>query len=80
MKDFFIYFPNERQIAIDESMVPYFGNHSAKQFTRGKPIRFGYKCWCGALLLAMLFNLNPIKEPVNLGTVNLVSEGPWYWI
>ena len=26
-------------------MIPYFGKHSAKQFIRGKPIRFGYKLW-----------------------------------
>ena len=26
-------------------MVPYFGKHSCKQFIRGKPIQFGYKCW-----------------------------------
>ena len=31
--------------SIDESMVPYFGRHSCKQFIRGKPIRFGYKLW-----------------------------------
>lgn len=32
-------------LSIDESMVPYFGRHSCKQFIRGKPIRFGFKCW-----------------------------------
>ena len=26
-------------------MIPYFDKHSAKQFIRGKPIRFGYKMW-----------------------------------
>lgn len=31
--------------AIDESMIPYFGKHFAKQFIRGKPIRFGFKMW-----------------------------------
>jgi DNA excision repair protein ERCC-6 len=34
-----------RYLSIDESMVPYFGHHSAKMFIRGKPIRFGYKVW-----------------------------------
>ncbi len=33
-------------ICIDESMIPYFGNHHFKQFIRGKPIRFGFKVWC----------------------------------
>ena len=32
-------------LSIDESMVPYFGRHSCKQFIRRKPIRFGYKIW-----------------------------------
>ena len=34
-----------KNLSIDESMVPYFGRHSCKQFIRGKPIRFGYKMW-----------------------------------
>ena len=28
-----------------QTMVPYFGRHSAKMFIRGKPIRFGYESW-----------------------------------
>ena len=32
-------------LAVDESMIPYFGKHYAKQFISGKPIRFGYKMW-----------------------------------
>ena len=35
-----------RLLSIDESMVPYYGRHSAKMFIRGKPIRFGFKLWC----------------------------------
>ena len=33
-------------LSADESMVPYFERHSAKMFTKEKPIRFGYKIWC----------------------------------
>ena len=29
--------------SVDETMVPYYGRHSCKQFIRGKPVRFGYK-------------------------------------
>ena len=38
-----------QMLSVDESMVPYYGRHSAKMFIRGKPIRFGYKIWalCG---------------------------------
>ncbi|KAJ8956555.1 hypothetical protein NQ318_019279 [Aromia moschata] len=32
-------------LSIDEAMVKYYGHHSAKQFIRGKPVRFGYKEW-----------------------------------
>src|SRR6218665_1620670 len=38
--------PVQQDISIDESMVPYYGRHSSKQFIRGKPIRFGFKVWC----------------------------------
>ncbi len=31
---------------VDESMIPYYGRHSLKQFIRGKPVRFGFKTWC----------------------------------
>ncbi len=35
-------------VSIDESMIPYFGRHPAKQFIRGKPVRWGYKAWVAA--------------------------------
>ena len=34
-----------KNLSMDESMVPYFGRHSCKQFIGGKSIRFGYKIW-----------------------------------
>lgn len=40
--------PHAQNHSVDETMVPYFGSHGAKQFIRGKPIRFGMKFWCGA--------------------------------
>ena len=33
----------EQSVTTDESMVPYFGRHSCKQYMRIKPIKFGYK-------------------------------------
>jgi hypothetical protein len=35
----------EEHLSIDESMIPYYGKHYAKQFIRGKPVRFGFKNW-----------------------------------
>ena len=34
-----------KNLSIDESMVPYCGLHSAKQYIKGKPVKFGYKLW-----------------------------------
>ena len=45
-------------ISIDESMVPYYGRHSVKQFIRGKPIRWGYKAWVAATRLGYVFSLD----------------------
>lgn len=35
----------DENLSIDESMIPYYGRHFAKQYIRGKPIRFGFKNW-----------------------------------
>ena len=32
-----------RDLSIDESMVPYYGNHSGKMFIKNKPVRLGTK-------------------------------------
>lgn len=37
------WFRGKKDYSIDEVMIPYFGRHSAKQYIRGKPIRYGYK-------------------------------------
>ena len=42
------YHPSQH-VSIDDSMVPYFGRHGAKQYIYGKPIKFGYKLWATPL-------------------------------
>lgn len=42
---FLVLNPLDEHLSIDESMIPYYGRHFAKQFIKGKPIRFGYKNW-----------------------------------
>jgi len=37
--------PSDNHLSIDESMIPYYGKHGAKQHIHGKSIRFGYKMW-----------------------------------
>ncbi|KRZ65504.1 PiggyBac transposable element-derived protein 3 [Trichinella papuae] len=52
-------------LSIDESMVPYYGRHSAKMFIRGKPIHVGYKIWmlCGTDGYPYQLNIYQGKEP-----------------
>ena len=45
LKNFKKYIRMSENVCVDESMIKYFGNHSMKQFIRGKPIRYGYKVW-----------------------------------
>ena len=58
---FLKHFPITAQLSIDESMIPYYGHHSAKQFIRGKPIRFGYKMWCLTTPLGYLIQFDPYQ-------------------
>lgn len=37
--------PPQKNVDVDESMVPYYSHHSCKQRIQGKPIRFGFKFW-----------------------------------
>lgn len=48
---FLTYAPIEKDISIDESMIPYYGRHGCKQHIHGKPIRFGFKAWVAATRL-----------------------------
>ena len=43
-------------------MCEYYGRHGCKRFFRGKPIRFGFKIWCGTTTYAIWFGLIHIKE------------------
>lgn len=58
-----LYFPFVRtsDLSIDESMVPYYGRHGAKQFIRGKPIRFGFKLWVLATPLGYCLQFEPYQ-------------------
>lgn len=47
---FIKYTPVQKNMSIDESMIPYFGRHGCKQFIRNKPVRFGFKAWVLALV------------------------------
>ena len=55
------FWPVEEDLDIDESMVPYYGHHSSKQYIRGKPIRFGFKIWCLNTRLGYLVQFDPYQ-------------------
>lgn len=80
--------PPEQYLSIDETMVPYFGRHTAKQFMRSKPVRFGYKLWTMATAGGYVIQFEPYagaknksaeKEEFGLGgsvVLDLLSELP----
>ena len=55
------YVPDESCFSVDKSMVPYYGRHGCKQYIRGKPIRFGWKFWCGATRLGYVCWFQPYQ-------------------
>nr|CAH7738072.1 unnamed protein product [Callosobruchus chinensis] len=59
-------------LSIDEAMVKYFGHHSAKQFIRGKPVRFGYKVWmlCSSTGYCYNFDVYCGAKPSSISTEN----------
>jgi len=58
---FLLFWLAEQDLDVDESMIPYYGKHSAKQFIRGKPIRFGFKLWCLNTRLGYLVQCEPYQ-------------------
>ncbi|GFR92646.1 PiggyBac transposable element-derived protein 3 [Elysia marginata] len=50
-----------QSVNVDGSMIPYYGRHSAEQFIRGKPIRYGYKMWCLNTPDGYLFQSEPYQ-------------------
>ena len=45
-KKFLQTFQMEEKLCVNESMIPCYSKHSAKQYIKGKSIKFGYKIWC----------------------------------
>ena len=76
--------PGEEYLSVDESMIPYYGKHYAKQFICSKPIRFGFKNWalCTSSGYMMAFDIYVGKQSqyvkhIGLGgtvVLNLLSK------
>jgi hypothetical protein len=67
---FLVYAPIEKDISIDESMIPYYGRHGCKQHIRGKPIHFGFKAWVAATRLGYC-----LQAELYEGRTQRISEG-----
>ena len=79
-----------QQTSGDKAMVPYFGEHGAKEYAHGKPIKFGFKLWVMATPLGYCIQFCPyagkdsiLREYENIGldvdasvVANLVSKLP----
>lgn len=74
---FMVFAPIEKNISVDEAMIPYFGRHGCKQHIHGKPVRFGFKAWVAATKLGycLQFELYQGKSPVADRGELLVGEG-----
>ena len=59
------YAPNKETTAVDESMVPYFGNHGAKQRIQNKSVRVGYKMWVLAERSGYIVYFDPYQGAKN---------------
>ena len=79
--------PDEKNLSIDESMIPYYGRHGAKQHIHGKPIRFGFKMWSLTTYNSYIIQADPYQgastgntiPELGLGesvVVDLISELP----
>ena len=70
------YRPTCNYLSIDESVIPYFGRHSAKQHIYSKPIRFGYKMWSLATHNGYLLQCEPYQRAAtNFSVPELGMDG-----
>lgn len=70
-----LYRPDQKELSIDESMIPYFGRHGAKQHIHGKPIRFGFKLWSLATSSAYLVQCEPYQGASTGNTIPELGMG-----
>ena len=52
-------FIREKNVNIDESVVPYYGRNGCKQYILNKPVKFGYKLWVAATPLGYPIQFYP---------------------
>ena len=76
-KQFLEHFFPEQHIRVDEPMVPYYGKHGTKQYTHGKPIKFGYNTSFTGKFLHLVLRMSRFRPRscfANCGFLALVFE------
>ncbi len=68
--------PFQESLSMDESMILDYGQHGCKKFTRGKPIRFGYKLWSLASSSGYMYHMEPRVESHTLFPETGLGQGP----
>ncbi|GFW29128.1 piggyBac transposable element-derived protein 2 [Trichonephila clavipes] len=68
----------DKHLSINEMMIRYYGHHYFKQYSKSKPIRFGYKMWalCGNNDYCYNFYLYCGKEVVDAASTVILSKEP----
>ena len=54
-----------KNLSFDESLVPYFGKHSCKQYIRCKPIIFGFKLWVNSSSMGVPYHVSIYESKEN---------------
>jgi hypothetical protein len=54
------YVKHTEMVSVDKAMIKYFGPHTLKQFSRGKPTLFGFQYWILATSAGQLLALSPL--------------------
>ena len=67
-ESFLKYGPATQHFSVDECIVPYFGQHSSKQFIRGEPISVGFKAWVIASQRGYVYQFCPYPGPAEKAT------------
>ena len=63
------WFRDKELLSVDEVMIPYCSRYSAKQYIRGKPIRYSYKVMQCALYCGSHTNVLDVKLEQGLNVV-----------
>ncbi|MGH0125931.1 UNVERIFIED_CONTAM: hypothetical protein FKN15_040156 [Acipenser sinensis] len=71
---FTAHWPIEQDLDVDEAVLANYGRHSAKQFIRSKPIRWGYKVWCLNTCLGYLVRFDTYTHALCAKSISSIQQ------